>query len=124
MQDGCSSRAARDPVFGCDLVLTGLDRDGYAYHGKSRAHIVAWIERNGPVPPGKELDHMCRRRNCRAAHHIEAVTPSENGKRKDWSYRVKRARCPRGHALRTNRQVTPERGIVCRMCNREEGAIE
>lgn len=115
--------AERDPIFGCELVTTKLDADGYAYHGKSRAHIVAWVTKHGSVLEGKELDHLCRRRRCRAVHHLELVTRRENERRKDWAYRVKRKACPRGHDLTVHRQVTPERGIVCRACNREEGAI-
>lgn len=108
----------RDPVFGCELVTSRLDSDGYAYQGRSRAHIVAWERANGPVPPGKELDHLCRRRNCRALHHLELVDRRENERRKDWTYRAKRTRCPRGHDMTLHHQVTPERGVVCRMCNR------
>lgn len=109
-----------DPVFACELATGRCDRDGYAYHGKSRAHIVAWerakLQR---VPEGMELDHLCRRRNCCAVHHLELVTRSENERRKDWSYRVKREMCARGHDLRIYRVITPERGVLCRRCNQE-----
>lgn len=115
--------AERDPIFGCLLVTSRLDRDGYAFHGKSRAHIVAWCEKNGPVPDGMELDHMCRRRHCKAVHHLELVTHAENEKRKSWAYVLKRERCPKGHDLRVHRQILPTRGVVCRACNREQGAI-
>lgn len=113
----------RDPVFGCELVAGRLDKDGYGFHGKSRAHIVAWERANGPVPEGKELDHLCRRRNCTAVHHLEPITRAEQEKRKAWSYRIKRTRCQRGHSMGLHHQVTPERGVVCRLCNRETGAI-
>jgi hypothetical protein len=113
----------RDPVFGCELATGRLDRDGYAFHGRTRAHIAAWERANGPVPPGKELDHLCRRRHCVAVHHLEPVDRRENERRKDWTYRVKRTRCPRGHDMGLHHQVTPERGVVCRMCNRDAGAI-
>jgi len=105
-------------LYGCDLVTSRLDRDGYAYHGRSRAHIVAWVETNGPVPDGMYIDHLCRRRNCRAVHHLEAVTRSENERRKSWAYRTRRVKCAAGHDLARCRVVTPEGGIVCRECNR------
>lgn len=111
--------SVRDPLYGCELVTSRLDRDGYAYHGKSRAHIVAWVTVNGPVPADRTIDHLCRRRNCRAPHHLEAVTHSEQERRKSWAYRVKRERCAKGHDLREQRVVTPEGGVVCRQCNRD-----
>lgn len=113
--------AIRDQ-FGCELATGRLDRDGYAYHGKSRGHIVAWVAKHGPVQPGLELDHMCRRRHCSALHHLEAVTRSENERRKSFAYRVKRKTCARGHELAIHGVMTPEGGRVCRVCNREHGA--
>jgi hypothetical protein len=114
-----------DPVFGCELVTTRLDKDGYAYHGRTRAHIAAWEAAFGPVPDGLVIDHGCRRRNCRAVHHLEAVTQSENERRKSMAYRVRRKQCAAGHALDGNRAVTPEGGVTCRLCNRAAlGAAE
>lgn len=109
----------RDPVFGCELATGRRDREGYAFHGQARAHIAAWVAAHGPVPDGKELDHLCRRRHCSALHHLECVTRSENEKRKRWQYRARRTHCPRGHALAEHGVVTPEGGRVCRACNRE-----
>lgn len=111
--------AELDPIFGCELATGRLDREGYAYHGRTRGHIAAWVEARGSIPPDREIDHLCRRRHCRALHHLELVTRSENERRKDWAYRQRRERCPAGHDLRLYRQITPERGIVCRLCNRE-----
>lgn len=108
-----------DQVFGCEIVTSRLDRDGYAFHGKTRAHIKAWVDAFGPVPDGMEIEHSCRRRNCRAVHHLELVTRSENEKRKSFRYRMRRKACPRGHDLSVNRVMTPEGGVVCRQCNRE-----
>lgn len=113
----------RDPIFGCELAQGRCDRDGYVFWGSTRAHIVAWERANGPVPDGNELDHLCRRRNCCALHHLEPVTRSENERRKDWRYRARRTQCQRGHSMSLHHQVTPERGIVCRACNRERGAV-
>lgn len=116
--------AIRDPIFGCELVTSRLDHDGYAYHGKSRAHIVAYVAKRGVIPSDLVLDHCCRRRNCKAVHHLEAVTQQENERRKDWRYVLKRERCQAGHELKLYRQVTPERGVVCRRCNQVAGAID
>lgn len=114
-----------DPIYGCELWTGKLDRDGYGYHGRSRAHIVAWIRARGPIPTDGhgatlELDHLCRRPRCVALHHLEPVTRAENERRKSWSRRARRARCPAGHDLARNRIVVqPEGGVVCRACNRE-----
>ena len=110
--------AERDPVFGCLLETGRRDRDGYAFRGKTRAHIAAWIEENGPVPEGFELEHACRRRHCHELIHLEAVTRSENERRKSWRYRCRIKQCPRGHDL-GDAMVTPEGGRVCRTCARE-----
>ncbi len=112
-----------DTTFGCHIAQGRLDRDGYAFHGKTRAHIVAWTAINGPVPEGKVLDHLCRRRNCCAPHHLEPVDQSENEKRKLHRYRVKREKCQRGHDMKLNGvMVPPNGGWVCRTCNRN-GAL-
>jgi hypothetical protein len=107
----------RDPVFGCELATGRLDKDGYAFHGRTRAHIAAWTAKYGPIPPDKEIDHLCRRRACRALHHIELVTRSENELRKSWRHRARIKWCPRGHRMELYAIVTPEGGRVCRACN-------
>lgn len=108
----------RDPIYGCLLSTARLDKEGYAFHGKTRAHIFAWTEANGPIPEGLEVEHRCRRRNCIALHHLRLVTRSENEKLKSFRYRLK-VPCPKGHDITENRAVTPEGGVTCRACNRE-----
>jgi hypothetical protein len=108
-----------DPIFGCHLATGHTDHDGYAYHGSSRAHIVAWERLHGDVPDGLVLDHLCRRRHCCAPHHLEPVDQAENERRKLWRYRAKRTHCPKGHDLRLNAMVTPEGGRCCRICRDE-----
>ena len=61
-------------------------RDGYGQlgspmHGTRIAHRAYWIEANGPIPDGLELDHLCRNRSCVNVDHLEAVTHSENMRR-------------------------------------------
>lgn len=109
-----------DPIFGCHLAHGPTDKDGYIHYGGGiRAHVVAWEIVHGRVPSGFELDHLCRRRNCCAPHHLEAVNRAEQERRKSWRYRAKRTKCDKGHDLRTNGIVTPEGGRVCRQCNRD-----
>lgn len=109
----------RDPIFGCELWTGKLDRDGYGFHGRSRAHLVAWEREHGPVPAGMEIEHICRRRNCVALAHLELVTRSVNELRKSWRFRARITHCKAGHELSITAMVTPEGGRICRTCSKE-----
>lgn len=57
--------------------------EGYTTTGKTKrvhkyAHIIAWEIVNGPVPAGKELDHLCYNPSCVRPSHLEPVTHDEN----------------------------------------------
>lgn len=71
---------------GCDLWLGALDEDGYGkmtYRSLSyRAHRIAYELRNGPIPDGYTIDHLCRVKDCVNPEHMELVTPSENSRRR------------------------------------------
>jgi hypothetical protein len=108
-----------DPIFGCIVWHGRTDENGYGRVGSRKAHIVAWEDAFGSVPEGFVLDHVCRNRACVALHHLEAVTKSENERRKSPRYRMRRQRCAKGHDLNVHRVMTPGDGIVCRACNRE-----
>lgn len=43
-----------------------------------RAHRFFWERAYGPIPPGLDLDHVCRNRLCVNPPHLEPVTRSEN----------------------------------------------
>jgi hypothetical protein len=105
-------------MFGC-VVSTRLDSDGYGRNGRRLAHLVVFEAEHGAITPGMFVDHLCRNRACKAVHHLELVTKSENEKRKQFKYRVKRKTCAKGHDLQLHRVITPEGGIVCRACNLE-----
>jgi len=45
------------------------------------AHRYLWQMVNGPVPPGLELDHLCRTKRCVRPEHLEAVTHAVNMQR-------------------------------------------
>ena len=69
----------------CHIWRSGLNDRGYGMNGRdgrSRlAHKVLWEERNGPVPDGLTLDHLCRQRDCVNHKHLEPVTHAENCRR-------------------------------------------
>jgi hypothetical protein len=101
--------------------------DGYGHFGVKRrmrlAHIVAWEAENGPVPEGRELDHLCRRRNCVRVSHLEAVTKRVNVQR-SMRYLLTRGRCYSGlHEIRSEADLyykgASRKCMGCRECYRE-----
>jgi len=63
-----------------------LGSEGYGrfYVGKKRiaAHRVAYILEYGPVPDQMVIDHLCKVRDCVRPDHLEAVSATENNKRR------------------------------------------
>lgn len=66
----------------CWPVRGRLDKDGYAYiqiQGVSwRAHRLAHVLWNGPIPEGLVVDHRCWVRNCVNPRHLRVLTVDEN----------------------------------------------
>lgn len=113
-------------AFGCIPATGRKDRNGYVFDGDKLAHVVAWERARGAVPDGMFVLHMCANRSCRALHHLEVGTKSENERQKRWSHLINRVKCPRGHDWRPNIVRTQFEfngktvvGAVCRQCNRE-----
>lgn len=80
------------------------------YGNKGMAHRLAYELAVGPIPPGLELDHLCRTQRCVNPAHLEPVTPEENRRRR----REAQTHCKREH------EFTPENtymtGIGARQC--------
>jgi len=111
-----------DPWFGCQLWQGSVNSNGYPTHwdkqGRPRqAYLVAWERAYGPIPPERELDHLCRRRVCVAPAHFELVTRPENIRRQQWAHRSQRLACMKLHDLRVHGRRTPEGGMICRICS-------
>lgn len=89
--------------------------------GSVLAHVWAWEQEYGPIPPGLELDHLCWVKHCVRTSHMELVTHAENMRRrypkkpkpppKKRSYTPK-THCPAGHSY-------AEHGRPCRICGRD-----
>lgn len=102
-------------------IWTGTtSKNGYGYvtsnKGRWLVHRLAYTWANGPIPPGLEIDHLCRTRGCVRPDHLEAVTHAENVRRSEsWSgVNSRKTTCLRGHAL-----ATLSFGRRCRECPNE-----
>lgn len=107
---------------------------GYIYHdGRNQpAHRVIYELLVGPVPPGYELDHLCRNKACVRPSHLEPVLHVDNMRRaiphrqdgfrslKEHNQRERaRTHCKSGHEFtKENTYWRPTGGRDCRTCMR------
>src|SRR5262245_1631802 len=100
-----------DRVFGCWIWRGKVNGKGYGPHRER------WIRHYGiELPPGIQLEHICRRRRCLYPRHLDPITAHENMTRIAPRNRVP-SHCPEGHRLLAeNTMRTPEGGVVCRLC--------
>lgn len=93
---------------------------------KKSAHRVLWEKANGrPVPPGLQMDHLCRVTECVNPDHVEPVTSQENIRRRDQARGkgVYATSCSRGHLFDAkNTRDSADGRRVCRTCRRLEAA--
>ncbi|WP_371652479.1 MULTISPECIES: HNH endonuclease signature motif containing protein [unclassified Streptomyces] len=107
----------------CHLWTGSLNDKGYGTFwadGRTvKAHRYAFEQANGSIPDGLEVDHRCRRRNCVAVHHLDAVTHRVNILRSA-NHVARRAavtHCPAGHAYDdANTYRAPNGTRKCRAC--------
>jgi len=89
-----------------------------------QVHRVAYEAYGGIIPPGKQLDHLCRVRACWNPKHVEPVTNRENILRGVGlsAENARKTHCKRGHEFTEgNTQLVSTSGQrKCRTCNRME----
>ena len=83
-------------------IITGygrfkIGRRSYAAHRISYEFFI------GPIPSGKELDHLCFNKACVNPNHLEPVTHEENVRRAiihyDRPFFIDKTHCVYGHKL-------------------------
>lgn len=101
---------------GCWL-WTGATTTGYGSfneggHHSVLAHLWSYEQFIGPMPEGKQADHLCRTPPCVNPTHLEAVTSRENTLRGNHPSAIthRTGRCKRGHSFPVGKRRQ------CRIC--------
>lgn len=83
------------------------------------AHRAVYEMVRGPIPPGLDLDHLCRVRHCVNPAHLEPVTRRENLLRGATipAAHASREQCRKGHPLDGFKRTEGAR--YCKTCHRE-----
>lgn len=131
--DSLLANAMPIPFCGCYVWMGAINQKGYGRisHNGARTvvHRLTYTFRHGPVPEGKDLDHLCRVTGCINPDHTEPVTRLINTVRGE-AAKINKARmeaithCPQGHPyvgenlfIRSNRN-----NRECRACMRTRQA--
>ena len=79
------------------------------------AHRWAYVQANGPIPDGYEIDHLCNVPICVRPDHLEAVSPEQNNARRA----QRRDSCKRGHPYAIHGGIRKGNGRrYCKECHR------
>jgi len=109
----------------CILWEGTVTDKGYGWERNQYAHRKAYERAKGQIPPGLQLDHLCRNRRCVNPDHLEPVTRKENILRGE-SFSAQNARkthCERGHELtpeNTYMRKDSRGGRQCKTCRAED----
>ena len=111
---------------GCWMWVAACTRGGYGHFQLGgrwvRAHRFSYEALVGPIPPGLQIDHLCRVRACVNPAHLEPVTCRENLLRGDTltARNAAKTHCPQGHSYdEANTYIRSTGGRNCRACDRD-----
>lgn len=114
---------------GCVIWQGATNSSGYGQIGVRRrvtyTHRIMFEIANGAIPPGKQVDHLCRNRLCCNPNHLEAVSPRENTLRGEAGHHMRAkaaliAACPQGHPYNAENTYVSKLGKRhCKRCQRE-----
>lgn len=98
-------------------------RDGGSKNRMVLAHRASWVHRNGQVPLGLTIDHLCKQRRCVNPDHMRLLPNYENARRtkgRDWPIGY----CINGHESSHLVEVTANKnrsGVAthCGICLKE-----
>jgi hypothetical protein len=125
-----SSRIQVDAA-GCWLWQGAVSDTGYGtiYVGSGRKdrktkllHRFCYEQSIGPIPLGRDLDHLCRVRRCCNPAHLEPVTRQENVLRGDAGVQMaafhrSKTHCKNGHPYDdANTLISRQGHRRCRKC--------
>lgn len=84
------------------------------------AHRVSYTQYAGPIPAGKDTDHLCRIRNCINVAHLDPVTNRENIFRGTGVGPTNTAKthCIQGHPFSPENTYRGKRGRACITCRK------
>ena len=94
---------------------------------QAMAHRWAYEASVGPIPPGLDLDHLCRVPSCVNPAHLEPVTRRENLRRGVQGKGADRLRakthCPAGHPYDAENTWHNRGHRYCRECRRQKARV-
>lgn len=116
--DGCMEWIGSKTIGGYGIFTVDT---AHSATKKDMAHRWAYENQVSPIPPGLDIDHLCRNRACVNPEHLEPVTRAENIRR---AAAIK-THCPAGHPYtEENTYIRP--GTVhrkCKACARERDLL-
>lgn len=85
------------------------------------AHRLSYRLKNGSIPEGLHIDHLCRTTLCVNPAHLEAVTNQENVLRGEGptAINARKTHCIRGHEFAVTGSYKFKDGKACKQCRKD-----